>query len=90
MPSIGSINQNVFKFLFNLFEEDSSETIGISGVISLIFLVRMLFTSISPLVTGVLSDLIFLINPFFLSSIAISPALRKVLFKSFTIFFFTI
>ncbi len=76
--------------MFNLFEEDSSETIGISGVISLIFLVRMLFTSISPLVTGVLSDLISLINPFFLSSIAISPAFKKVLFKLFTIFFFII
>ena len=39
-----------------------------------IFLVKILLTSISPFVTGVLSDLISFFNPFFLNSRAIFPA----------------
>ena len=47
---------------------------GILGVISFIFFVIILLTSKSPLVTGVSSDLTFLINPFFLRSKEIFPA----------------
>ena len=86
VPSIGSINQKVFKFSFNLFAEVSSEMIVTPGVISLIFLVKILLTSISPLVTGVLSGLISLINPFFLNSNDISPAFKKVSTKPSIIF----
>ena len=38
--------QKFFKFLFDLLLEDSSEIIGISGVIFFIFVVIKLFTSI--------------------------------------------
>ena len=41
----------------------SSETIAIFGVISWILLVKILLTSISPLLTGVLSDLISFFKP---------------------------
>ena len=45
VPSIGSINQNIFS-LFLIFRLTvSSETIGIFGVSSKIFLVKILFTS---------------------------------------------
>ena len=47
----------------DLLSEVSSETIGIFGVSSTIFLVTKLFTSISPLLTGVLSGLIFFVRP---------------------------
>ena len=60
---------------------------GISGVILDISFVISSFTSISPLLTGVLSDLIFFIKPFALSSIAKSPAIKKLSIKSLTIFF---
>ena len=46
----------------------------------------ILFTSRSPLLTGVLSDLIFLVKPFFLNSSEIFPAFKKVLIKLSTIF----
>ena len=57
-----------------------------SGVISEIFLVINLFTSISPLLTGVLSDFISLINPFSRSSNEIFPAYKKVSINSSVIF----
>ena len=65
----------------DLLSEVSSETIGIFGVSSRIFLVTKLFTSISPLLTGVLSDLIFFVSPFSLSSNEIFPANKKVSIK---------
>ena len=55
---MGSINQKLFKLFEDLFSEFSSETIGIFGVSFFILFVMILFTSISPLLTGVLSDLI--------------------------------
>ena len=55
----------------------SSDTIGISGVISDIFFVINLLTSRSPLLTGVLSDLISFFNPFSLREIDKSPAFKK-------------
>ena len=54
--------------------ERLSEIIGRSGESSLIFFVIILFTSRSPFVTGVLSDLISFFNPFFLNSNEISQA----------------
>ena len=63
MPSIGSINQKELPFLLLFKSTVSSETIGISGVNFKILLVIILFTSKSPLLTGVPSDLIcFLIG----------------------------
>ena len=47
------------------------------GVNSDIFFVKILLTSKSPLLTGVLSDLISLMRPFFLRSIEIFPASKK-------------
>ena len=79
---MGSINQNVSKSSFFLLREDSSETIGISGVISFSLLVIILLTSKSPLVTGVLSSFIIFSKPLSLNSRAISPALIKVLINS--------
>jgi hypothetical protein len=67
--------------------EVSSETIGILGVIFFILLVIILLTSKSPLLTGVLSDFISLINPFSRSSNEISPAYKKVSINSSVIFF---
>ena len=61
-----------------MFDDVSSEIIGIWGVILEIFLVKILLTSISPFVTGVLSDLISFFNPFFLNSRAIFPAFLNV------------
>ena len=61
-----------------MFDEVSSEIIGIWGVILDIFLVKILLTSISAFVTGVLSDLISFFNPFFLNSRAIFPAALNV------------
>ena len=78
MPSIGSINQKSFKSVLDLLSEVSSETIGMFGVNWFIFSVIILFTSKSPLVTGVSSDLIFFLRPFFLNSIEIFPAYKKV------------
>ena len=71
---MGSINQKVDRFLVSLLSDTSSETIGISGVISLSLLVIILLTSKSPLVTGVLSSFIIFFKPFSLNSRAISPA----------------
>ena len=51
--------------------------IGRLGVISEIFLVIKSLTSKSPLLTGVLSDLIFLIRPFSLSWRDKFPANKK-------------
>ena len=53
-----------------------------SGVISEIFLVINLFTSISPLLTGVLSDLISFVRPFSLRESDNSPAFKNVSIKS--------
>ena len=64
----------MFKDLFSLFKDDSSETIGISDVSFLILFVIILFTSKSPFVTGVLSDLIVSFKPLLLSSNDNSPA----------------
>ena len=50
----------------------------ILGVISEIFSVKILFTSISALLTGVLSDLFSFFNPAFLKLKQILPALLKV------------
>ena len=58
VPSIGSINQNIFS-LFLIFKSTvSSEIIGILGVNSLIFFVIISLTLRSPLLTGDLSDFI--------------------------------
>ena len=70
----------------DLLSEVSSETIGIFGVSSTIFLVTKLFTSISPLLTGVLSDLIFFVRPLALSSSEIFPAYKKISIKFSTSF----
>ena len=78
VPSIGSINQKLFRFSFFLFSDVSSDIIGICGVNSEIFFVNILLTSISPFVTGVLSDLISFFNPLFLNSKATLPAFLKV------------
>ena len=64
----------MFKDLFSLFKDDSSETIGISDVSFLILFVIILLTSKSPFVTGVLSDLIVSFKPLLLSSNDSSPA----------------
>ena len=87
VPSIGSINQKLFKFSFFLLEDVSSDIIGISGVSVEIFFVNILLTSISPFVTGVLSDLISFFNPFFLNSKATLPASLKVSSKESAISF---
>ena len=86
MPSIGSTNQKFSKLLTDLLWEVSSDTIGILGVSSKSLEVTILFTSRSPLLTGVLSDFISFVNPFSLSSKATFPALRKVSIKSSTVF----
>ena len=83
---MGSISQKFFKFSFDLFVEISSETIGMSGVMFLIFSIKTLLTSISPFVTGVLSALISSISPFALNSNEISPAFKKISINSSTIF----
>ena len=64
-----------------MFSDVSSETIGTFGVNRLIFFIKISLTFKSPLLTGVLSDLIFFINPFFLSSKEISPAFKNVSIK---------
>ena len=51
--------------------------IGISGVIFRYFFVINLLTSKSPLLTGVLSDLISFFNPSSLREIDKSPAFKK-------------
>ena len=61
--------------------------IGISGVILEITFEIRLFTSKSPLLTGVLSDLTFFIKPFFLNPIDKSPAVKKHTIKPSTIFY---
>ena len=58
VPSIGSINQKTLFVFFTLRSTVSSEIIGIDGVCSFIAFVNILFTSISPFVTGELSSLI--------------------------------
>ena len=63
--------------MLSLLSEVSSDIIGISGVISEIFCVINLLTSRSPLLTGVLSDLISFFNPFSLREIDKSPAFKK-------------
>ncbi len=68
----------------------SSDTIGISGVISDIFFVINLLTSRSPLLTGVLSDLISFFNPFSLREIDKSPAFKKGSINFSTIIFISI
>ena len=50
-----------------IMKKEGYNVIGISGVILDILEEMKLFTSISPLLTGVLSDLISLLNPFSLS-----------------------
>ena len=52
-----------------------------SGVIFLISSVIILFTSKSPLLTGVLSDLISFVRPLSLKSNDNCPALKKVSIK---------
>ena len=84
---MGSINQKVSKFSFNLLSDDSSETIWIFGVIFLILLVINLLTSISPLVTGVLSSFISCFKPCFLNLIEIFPASSNEDIKFSAIFF---
>ena len=74
VPSIGSISQKSFKFWSFLCAEFSSETIIILGVISEIFFVNILLTSMSPLLTGVLFDLISFVKPASLKLSAIRPA----------------
>ena len=64
--------------------------IRIFGVTSEIFFVIILLTSKSPLLTGVLSDLISFCNPFSLRASASSPAFKKVSINSTTIFFLLI
>ena len=59
--------------------------IGMLGVSSAIFLVIILLTSRSPLVTGVLSSLIFLVRPLSLKSNDTFPAYKKVEIKFSTI-----
>ena len=68
--------------MLSLLSVVSSDIIGISGVISEIFFVINLLTSKSPLLTGVLSDLISFFNPFSLSDSDNSPAFKKVSIKS--------
>ena len=63
--------------MLSLLSEVSSDTIGISGVISDIFFVINLFTSRSPLLTGVSSDLISFFNPLSLREIDKFPAFKK-------------
>jgi hypothetical protein len=63
--------------VLSLLSEVSSDIIGISGVISDIFLVINLLTSRSPLLTGVLSDFISFFKPFSLRDIDKSPAFKK-------------
>ena len=70
-----------------LFSEVSSEIIGMLAVISLILLDIILFTSISPLLTGVPSNLIFFVSPCFLKSNEIFPASKKVSYQTFNDFF---
>ena len=66
----------------DLFSDVSSDTIGIFGVNSDILLIKILLTSKSPLLTGVLSDFISLVRPFSLRSKEIFPASKKVSIKS--------
>mgnify|MGYP001275416894 CR=1 FL=1 len=63
VPSIGSISQKIFAVFFTFKSTVSSETIGIFGVSSLIFLVINSFTFRSPLLTGELSFLISIFKP---------------------------
>ena len=63
--------------MLSLLSEVSSDIIGIFGVMSDMFLVINLFTSRSPLLTGVLSDFISFFKPFSLRDIDISPAFKK-------------
>ena len=59
-------------------------------IISEIFFVINLLTSKSPLLTGVLSDLISFFNPFSLRDSDKSPAFKKVSIKPSIIFFVSI
>ena len=87
VPSIGSINQKfldlflVFRFIV------SSEIIGISGVKSFIFSLKILSTAKSPSVTGDLSDLIVIFTPLSLISLAIFPAFKNVSIRFSIVFF---
>ena len=63
----------------SLLSDVSSDMIGISGVISEIFFVINLFTSMSPLLTGVLSDLISFVRPSSLRESDNSPAKKMYL-----------
>ena len=64
VPSIGSINQNIFS-LFLIFRSTvSSDIIGMEGVSSIILLVIISFTLRSALLTGDLSSLISISRPF--------------------------
>ena len=63
VPSIGSINQNIFEVFLIFKSTVSSDIMGISGVSSEIFLEIISFTLKSPLLTGDLSSLIFIFKP---------------------------
>ena len=78
---MGSINQKVVKLLFDLFFVLSSDTKGIFGVIFVNLSLKILLTSISPFVTGVLSSLYSVMRPSFLISTLFFPAKRKVSIK---------
>ena len=68
---MGSTSQKSLKFMLSLFSEVSSEMIGKLGVTSEILFDINLFTSKSPLLTGVLSGIIFF--TFFYTSITFNP-----------------
>ena len=84
---LGQLTKNYLSSLLTYYLKFLLKQLEYEVVNSVILFVIILFTSKSPLLTGVLSDLIFLTNPFFLNSNEIFPASRKVSIKFSTISF---